>query len=180
LAKQQAIALPVIRRVSRRKPIPMSHAQQRLWFLDKFAEGKDCSYLMGCVFELQGVLDVDAFTKSVAFLMKRHEGLRTIFVEKEGVGYQAFLPLSRFQLVTQHVTLTALDEQLTTLWNTPFNLSTDPLVSWNLYHVTTEHSILALKIHHIISDGWSLMRLLAELSASYAALLQGKQPSLVS
>ena len=178
LAQQKSATLPEIHRISRKKPIPLSHAQQRLWFLDRYAEGKDLSYLMGGVFELKGPLDVAALRKSIDFLMKRHEGLRTIFVECEGIGYQQFLPLKHFKLNLHRIAEADLEERLSALWKTPFNLSSAPLIEWHLFTISPARHVLALKIHHIISDGWSFGRLLAEFRLAYAAMIQGMQPQL--
>lgn len=178
LETQKQVRLSTIHHVSRKEEIPLSYGQQRLWFLDQYAEGKDRSYMMSAVFELQGQLNKSVLEKSIELLMTRHEGLRMRVDEKNGIGYQTFHSLERFKLNIHQVTPAKQDRALMALWETPFDLSNSPLVEWHLFRVSAQKHLLALKLHHIITDGWSFMRLMVELQESYAALLQDKKPTL--
>src|SRR5262245_11356959 len=148
----------IVRRVSRDDALPLSFAQQRLWFLDQLAPGSAAYNLSGRL-HLEGRLDIAALEASLNEIVRRHEALRTIFSTRDGQPVQIILSELRLPLP-----LIEYEPP-----QRPFNLSTGPLVRAHLLRLSTEEHILLLSMHHIVSDGWSLGVLIREVAALYEA-----------
>ncbi|MGW0209067.1 amino acid adenylation domain-containing protein [Streptomyces sp. NPDC003233] len=156
---------------------PLSYAQQRLWFLNQL-EGPDATYNAPVLLRLEGRLDVAALREAWHDVLTRHESLRTVFRGQDGVPVQSVLDADDPGLV-----LTIIDCEptgpagtLDTLQTQPFDLSTDlPVRAW-LVRVDAEHHVLALVLHHIVCDGWSMGPLQRDLKAAYTARLRGESP----
>lgn len=165
-------------------PFPASHAQQRLWFLNRL-DPQDPSYAVPGVFRLTGPLDVAALKAALDLLVRRHEALRTVFPERDGQPVQVIG--EPYPVVLARRDLSALDgaerrARLEALCDAeaaaPFDLATGPLLRGSLLVVGADEHVLLLTLHHIAADGWSVERLMDELAVAYAALARGDTPVL--
>ncbi|MFD5028670.1 amino acid adenylation domain-containing protein, partial [Streptomyces sp. NPDC058373] len=159
--------------------LPLSFAQERLWFLDDFTPGA-AEYHVSGTLRLTGSLDHAALTAAVAGLVARHEALRTTFATVDGQGTQVVHPTVD---VPVRSAAAATDEELDALLRAetavPFDLRTGPLLRVLLV-ATAEpdtHTLL-LVMHHIVTDGWSMGIVTRELSALYAAAVRGEEAGL--
>src|SRR6266568_3497833 len=159
-----ATPVDVIRPADRSAPLPLSPAQQRLWFLHQFQSG-DASYHSGTALRLVGPLDVPALTTALGRVAARHESLRTTFDEVDGVGRQIVHPSLDVPL---RVVSGDVDRVLVQEYSRPFDLREGPLFRAVLVRVTDEEHVLLLCAHHIVIDGWSMGILVTELGAIYS------------
>ncbi|WP_249044250.1 non-ribosomal peptide synthase/polyketide synthase [Crossiella equi] len=157
-------------------PLPLSFAQQRLWFLHEFQQG-DAGYNSALALRLRGALDVPALTEALRGLLDRHESLRTTFEEVDGRGAQIVHPEQDLALATATVTEDGLAGLLAAEYARPFDLRRGPLFRATLIRVGADH-VLLLAAHHIVIDGWSMGVLGEELATRYAAALTGTAPEL--
>nr|WP_318646575.1 non-ribosomal peptide synthetase [Pseudomonas sp. Pdm06] len=179
LAQAVALAgrstLPEIVRVSRKDDLPLSFAQQRLWFLAQM-EGASAAYHIPAGLRLRGVLDRLALQRALDRIVARHEALRTTFVQVRGqearqciapvdVGF-ALLHHDFCGLADAEGQLHALAAQEAT---DTFSLEQGPLIRGRLVRLGSEDHVLLLTMHHIVSDGWSIGVLIKELTALYEA-----------
>ncbi len=176
------IAAPPLRPAARDAALPLSFAQQRLWFLDQL-EPNSTLYNMPVAVRLQGQLQLTALEQSFQEIIRRHEALRTNFITQDGQPIQVINPDSFWQvsiLDLRHLSESERElssQQLaTTAAHKPFDLGKEPLVRATLLVLEETEHILLLTMHHIISDGWSMGVIVKELAALYSAFCQG-QPS---
>ncbi|HVR95699.1 MAG TPA: non-ribosomal peptide synthase/polyketide synthase [Thermoanaerobaculia bacterium] len=171
-------ALPAIAPLPRGGDLPLSFAQQRLWFLDRLEPG-GTAYNMAAPVRLRGVLDVAALRHAVGEIVRRHEVLRTTFGEVDGQPVQRIAPAGAFHLPV--VDLGGLAEEARgreasrladAAARRPFDLGRGPLMRETLMDLGGEHVVL-FTVHHIVADGWSLGVLMREMSALYGAFSQG-------
>ncbi|MGH3842539.1 MAG: non-ribosomal peptide synthase/polyketide synthase, partial [Pseudonocardiaceae bacterium] len=187
-------ALPPIPVVDRVGALPLSFAQQRLWFLDQFAPDSS-GYVIAFAVRLRGDLNLDALSVAWSALVARHESLRTTFETIEGRGVQVVHPpapvspplvdLSELAAPEREQEL----ERLLAAVATPgFDLARGSLLRVSLVRLqatevqatevqATEH-VLTVAMHHIVTDGWSMGVLVAELGVLYNAALTGQPPQL--
>ncbi|MFE2031675.1 amino acid adenylation domain-containing protein [Streptomyces scopuliridis] len=158
--------------VPRDGDLPLSFAQERLWFLDDFARDS-VEYNVVTALRLTGDLDTSALRTAVSRLVARHEALRTTFDSVDGRGVQLV-----HATVDVTVQVTTLDEALSTAVSTPFDLRTGPLLRVFLAEVSEREHVLVLAMHHIVTDGWSMGVVTRELSAFYAAAVRGGEADL--
>ncbi|WP_141333042.1 non-ribosomal peptide synthetase, partial [Myxococcus sp. AB025B] len=181
-ASRQALGAqpPPILPVPRTGPLPLSFAQQRLWFIDQLQPGSS-TYNMPSFVRLSGPLDAKALQLSFDSLVSRHEALRTSFIQKDDQPLQVIAPHA--ELPVTHVNLRALapevrgaevERLLREEYQRPFNLSTGPLIRAQLLELSDTEHVLALNMHHIVSDGWSMGVLIQEVAALYDAFSHGK------
>ncbi|WP_158892622.1 non-ribosomal peptide synthetase [Amycolatopsis anabasis] len=169
-----------IARVPRGRALPLSSAQQRLWFLDELTGG-GTAYNTGVGLRLTGPLHEAALGVALAGLCARHEALRTTFATRDGQRVQLVaeageIPLRRVDLSTTDGT--GLDRELAGELDRPFDLSRGPLTRALLVRLASEDHVLVLCQHHIVTDGWSVGLLTAELLDRYAAAVAGRAPEL--
>ncbi|RDI64981.1 non-ribosomal peptide synthase protein (TIGR01720 family)/amino acid adenylation domain-containing protein/thioester reductase-like protein [Nocardia pseudobrasiliensis] len=168
--------------VQRPRPerLPLSFAQNRLWFLYRM-EGPSPTYNIPAVLRLSGALDTAALAAALDDVVARHESLRTVFHEDDGVAYQRVLPLADADC---GLTVVGVDHRYTVAdaVRHAFRLESEiPLRAW-LFHsdpdlaVDADESVLVLVMHHIAADGWSMGVLLRDLSIAYAARCTGRSP----
>ncbi|MDC2865508.1 non-ribosomal peptide synthetase [Bacillus sp. BP-3] len=153
-----------IHKVDRSKPIPVSDAQKRIWFLNKL--NHDTKYNMPLVLKFSGLVDEIRLNHCINQLIARHESLRTVFVEKEGVPYQRVLPQVSISLQKKYLEGSDLQGIIQEELQQTFNLSQAPLVRGSLVRSRKEDTLI-LVFHHIICDGWSLTVLKDELLRLY-------------
>jgi len=172
-------------RVSRDStPRPASFSQQRLWFLDQLDPGTSV-YNMSRAMRLKGRFSAEAAQKSLEALVARHETLRTTFLSVDGVPMQAIaasapasLPLTDLSDKPAEPREASLDALVREEAGRPFDLARGPLFRSVLYRLGEDDHLLQLSMHHIVSDGWSLVVLFRELAALYTAFRAGEPASL--
>ncbi|MFJ8885679.1 amino acid adenylation domain-containing protein [Streptomyces sp. NPDC102402] len=169
---------PVVPAVRRPERMPLSFAQQRLWFLNRL-EGPSSAYNIPLVLELEGSPDVDALRAALRDVVERHEALRTLFPEQDGVPYQSVLPADAATPALPLVTTAPADLEASVLAAVcePFDVVTDPPLRASLLRSAPGHHVLVLVLHHIAGDGWSLAPLARDLGEAYRARTEGVEPS---
>ncbi|HLK59638.1 MAG TPA: condensation domain-containing protein, partial [Chthonomonadaceae bacterium] len=187
LARQAGAGVqpPPIVRVDRNDLIPLSFAQQRLWFIEQLQPG-NAVYNIPHAIRIRGPLHVPAFRQALDEIVARHEALRTNFVEHEGEGIQVIsaemgLPFQTIDLRDKGEAEREQEalELCTIEARRPFDLSRDRLIRALWITVGEEDHILVLTMHHIVSDGVSSNILFRELTTLYAAF-KAEQPSPLS
>ncbi|HYU33714.1 MAG TPA: amino acid adenylation domain-containing protein [Thermoanaerobaculia bacterium] len=174
------LVLPEIEVVTEREGLPLSYAQQRLWFIDRL-EGGSSQYNIAGALRLRGGLDKAAFAAAFRTIVARHEALRTVFREVQGEVVQVLLDGAGFQLTESDLGALEAGEREREVRRLarddarkPFELSRDlPLRAGLLTLAADEHVVLA-NMHHIASDGWSIGVLMRELRALYEAYRAGE------
>ncbi|WP_329423499.1 amino acid adenylation domain-containing protein [Streptosporangium sp. NBC_01495] len=162
--------------VPRERPerVPLSYAQRRLWLLDQILredDGPREAYHLPLAVHLSGALDVDALRAAIGDVTARHESLRTVFAEHEGVPYQRILPPESARPVLE-VTTCPPEEVIAR----PFDLATEiPLRVALIPEGEDEHLLLAV-FHHIAFDEWSFGPFARDVARAYAARLDGAAP----
>ncbi|HEX6750909.1 MAG TPA: amino acid adenylation domain-containing protein, partial [Longimicrobium sp.] len=171
---------PAITPVDRTGPIPLSFAQQRLWFLEQLGD-LGSTYHIPTRLRLKGELDRDALVGALDRIVARHEALRTTFTEVDGVPEQRIAPAeaSGFHLVEHDVSgqvdaEAELDRWMDEEARAPFDLEHGPLIRGRLVRLAADDHVLLVTMHHIVGDGWSMWVLFGELSALYAAFARGE------
>ncbi|MFS0592510.1 amino acid adenylation domain-containing protein [Cytobacillus horneckiae] len=154
--------------------IPLSFAQQRLWFMEQLQPGTSF-YNIQDVRQLEGRLNISALEWSINEIVRRHESMRTTFNEVDGEPIQVILekmivPLNVIDLSELHFSEaeSRLDELINEDAIAPFNLS-ECLFRAIVIQLSDEKYILILSMHHIVSDGWSMGILFNELGTLYEA-----------
>ncbi len=159
---------------------PLSFAQQRLLFIDRFAPGL-ATYNIPAALRLDGPLDVDALARALGAIVARHATLRTHFAWQKGVPLQAVAPPTAVPVPV--VDLTALPQAerdaealrlATCEARHPFDLQADLKLRARIFNLGGDAHILVLTLHHVAADGWSLAVFLRELAVHYAAFTAGR------
>jgi len=180
LRAASGLETPPIVPVSRDGDLPLSFAQQRLWFLDQLAPG-NLFYNIPMAVRLKGRLDVAALERSLNEIVRRHEPLRTTFETVRGKPVQVIAP--ELILPLPVVDLTDLPEAEREVEaqrraqeevRQPFDLAEGPLLRAQLLKLDEEDHVALLTMHHIVSDGWSMGVLVREIAALYGAFSAGK------
>jgi len=176
--------------VPRHAPLPLSFSQQRLWFLEQLGSG--ATYTIPAAFALTGPLNQSALTQALTEIVRRHESLRTTFVQDGRATHQVIhapRPVAVPVIDLQHLSSTEQTAEVQRLVHQetlrPFDLSSDLLLRTTLLrlsspaaftHHAPDNHVLLLTLHHIAADGWSLGVLVRELTTLYDAFAHG-QPS---
>ena len=155
----------------------MSFAQLRLWFLDQF-EPYSALYNIARAWRLRGGLDIEALRQAVATLVARHASLRTRFGVEAGEPVQIVLASAEVSLEVESCAANQIESRVSALASVPFDLRRGPLLRVALLRVSPLDHVLALAIHHIVSDGWSMAILAQEISLAYAAYRQRLVPAI--
>jgi len=180
LSGERLAKAPPLRPAARDEDLPLSFAQERLWFLDGLEPGTS-TYNMPMALRLEGKLNVAALMKSLRQVVRRHETLRTVFPDRHGHPVLQILSEAHFNPAV--VDLSALPITRTETENqrlareralAPFDLATGPLFRVALLQSRDQEHVLLLNMHHIVSDGWSLSVLTRELRAVYDACTRGE------
>ncbi|MGN6282761.1 amino acid adenylation domain-containing protein, partial [Frateuria sp.] len=172
-----AMDLPPLETVARGKPLPLSHAQQRLWLVDQM-EGASAAYNMPAAFHLDGELDVAALRASFQRIVQRHEILRTRFADHHGDPMQWIADDCSVTLETDDIGPGAIDTAIERHAQAPFRLQDGGLLRIALLRIARDRHLLLVNMHHIIADGWSIGVLVRELMECYAAERDGREPAL--
>ncbi|MBL1100668.1 non-ribosomal peptide synthase/polyketide synthase [Streptomyces coffeae] len=170
--------------VSRDAELPLSYAQQRLWFLDSF-EPDSTEYITPLALRMRGDLDVEALSRALTALVARHESLRTTFDTVDGRGVQIVRPPAEIRLTPTDLSELSAGEREAELAELlgyerarPFDLRRGPLLRTALIRMDARDHVLGLTLHHIITDGWSTGVLTGDLRELYRAELSGGTPDL--
>jgi amino acid adenylation domain-containing protein len=176
-------SLPPIVPVPGSGPLPLSYAQQRLWFIESYEPGTS-RYNLPVVLSVRGRIDRCALERSITALVSRHEPLRTLFDAVDGEPVQRVGPPT-FRFAFDDLRTVPRSQRKARAWERvglevqlPFDLHRGPLLRVNLLQVDEDEHVLALTTHHIASDGWSTDVLLQDLFALYDADRCGEQASL--
>ncbi|RKH18541.1 amino acid adenylation domain-containing protein, partial [Corallococcus sp. CA041A] len=165
--------------VSRDEALPLSFAQQRMWFLDRMEPGQ-ALYNIPLALRLSGPLDVEVLRRTFAEIVRRHEPLRTTFEEREGQPLQRIhappsdgsLPVESLPEGTERDA--TLRQRMREDATRPFDLGTGPLLRTRLLRLSPDEHVLLLCMHHIVTDGWSMGVLVHEVASLYPALAAGR------
>jgi hypothetical protein len=167
--------------------IPLSYAQERLWFIDQLQQGNSTEYNMSTVLLLRGDLNLEAFEQAIQALVARHEILRTHFSVVDGEPFQVIEPelvlslpvedMSALDQASQQAEVSAALQRDT---EEPFDLAQGPVMRVKLLKLRDseqkrlEH-IFLLTMHHIVSDGWSVGVISREIGMLYEAFCMGQE-----
>ena len=174
--EEQGLIAPPITVVSRDEDLPLSFAQQRLWFLDQL-EPDSTSYNITSAVKITGNFNTKYFHTAINMFVARHEILRTSYPSHDGQPQLRIEP-------TLNVTLPAIDLQslpketqlitskhvISNIAQNPCDLENGPLIQTNTLRLSDSQYILVIKIHHIVFDGWSMNIMIDELFNSYIAI----------
>ncbi|MEW6737357.1 MAG: amino acid adenylation domain-containing protein, partial [Acidobacteriota bacterium] len=162
------------------KPIPLSFAQQRLWFLNQL-EPQGSLYNIAAAVHLTGTLDILALQQSINKILARHEILRSSFITINGQPIQHIaatqdfvLPIVDLQTVPESIRKDQAREFILEQARQPFDLTQNSLLRITLLILNPSEYLVSLVMHHIISDGWSMGILIRELAVFYEAFSTGK------
>ncbi len=170
---------PPIERVERSEALPLSFAQQRLWFLDQLMPNSSV-YIVPTILSITGQFNVAAFKQSLDEVIRRHETLRTTFAVKEGKPVQVIAPAQSLELpvidlsglpVTEREV--EVEARIVEETQRPFDLSRGPLLRATLLQLGPQEHVLLFAMHHIVSDDWSKGVLIREVAALYEAFSKG-------
>ncbi|MFJ6613304.1 non-ribosomal peptide synthase/polyketide synthase [Streptomyces sp. NPDC091289] len=154
--------------------LPLSHAQQRQWFLDRF-DGTNSAYHIPMALRLTGELDEAALSAALDSLVNRHESLRTLIAEDEDGPYQRIVTTAP-RCERSSVTADLLDAALREAVARPFDLTGEAPLRVHLFAVEPDEHVLLVVVHHIAGDGASVPVLARDLVAGYRAHLDGGTP----
>src|SRR5665213_3273868 len=176
--------LSVIERVSRNGELLLSFAQARLWLLEQMEPGSNAYNVPGWI-RFKGDFNQAVFEQSLTELMRRHEALRSYYLNVDGRPVQKIAPAEPFRISVidlQALPQTARYDEVVRVAaacaSKPFNLQEAPMLRATLVKLAADEQVLFLDIHHIAFDGWSAGVLVRELSSTYADFLDGKASSL--
>ncbi|HEV2636492.1 MAG TPA: amino acid adenylation domain-containing protein [Actinocrinis sp.] len=157
--------------------IPLSFAQRRLWFLNRFGDAT-AAYNIPTATRLSGPLDRAALSNALHDLVRRHESLRTLFPETDGEAYQQILPADTVEIAlpVTRISEDGLAEALTETGAYVFDLAAEIPIKAHLFELGEQEHVLLVVLHHIAGDGWSAAPLAAGLGAAYTARLAGQVP----
>jgi len=187
LLEEEEIESPAGHSIPRREeagPVPLSFAQQRLWFLEQMEPGSPTYNISGAL-RLKGVLNVDHLSRSLNEIIRRHEALRTTFTTIDTTPVQVIHP--SLSLAVPVEDLGALPESerearakqiAAEQAREPFDLERGPLFRASLLRLSSQQHVLLLSVHHIICDGWSISIIISELASFYLAFSIRSLPSL--
>ena len=182
--RSDAAAAARIPRVGRDRPLPLSFAQQRMWFLNRF-EDEAVAYAMPAAVRLRGSLNIAALRSALQSILDRHEVLRANYTAPEGVPVQVAAPQRTFELPLVDLQYPGEPERLARLHQIsreeairPFDLSADLPLRALLLRMAPDDHVLLITVHHIVSDGWSKSLFFRELSVFYRAALNHAPPDL--
>jgi amino acid adenylation domain-containing protein len=174
---------PLTRAVARPERLPLSFAQQRLWFLEQL-HGPGTAYNLPFAWRLHGELDADLLRAALGDVVTRHESLRTVFAADDGLPYQRVIPAGEVTVPVIVATVYPKDppepaelaELIDAAARHEFDLARElPIRAW-LFTLAEQEHVLLLLCHHIASDGWSIEILMADLAVAYQARRDGRTP----
>ena len=166
--------------VQRPAVLPLSFAQNRLWFIDQL-QGPSAVYNIPAAIKLSGRLDVEALGAAVTDVMRRHESLRTTFAAPQGLPQQVVIDADVADFGWQVVDATEwstqeLEHAVEELGRQPFDLAGEIPLRAQLFRVADDDHVFVAVVHHISADGWSITPLIRDLGTAYASRSEGQTP----
>ena len=185
LGASSPASTPDLISIARDRNLPLSFAQQRLWFLDQWNPGT-AVYNIPVILHMTGPLHISALERSLQEILRRHESLRTTFAEEQGLAVQRFTAEVVLDMTT--IDLSHLPEEerkietarrITEESKRPFDLVQGPLFRVRLLRSSDREHVLIASMHHIVTDGWSLGIFFHEFGLLYEAFLKDEASPLV-
>ncbi|NDV10978.1 AMP-binding protein, partial [Rhodococcus sp. IEGM 248] len=169
---------PVLEARDRPARVPLSVAQQRMWFLNQF-DTASAAYNLPIALRLTGDLDREALRVALGDIQERHEALRTVFPDTPDGPHQLILPAASVLAGDDPIDVDAesLTAAVTALGGAGFDLSADIPLRAGLFREAPDRHVLVLVVHHIAADGWSMTPLAADVMVAYAARAAGHAPT---
>jgi hypothetical protein len=197
LLEEQGLAIPSRERIIQIEPapreqqegdtgvrMPLSFAQERLWFIDQWSPGSP-AYNIPTALKITGNLDIPILEASFLEIIQRHEILRTVFKSEGGEPYQWILPSINFTInnvdlryLLENEREVQVTQQTKSEAGLPFDLGEGPLLRVKLLRLEEEEHLALITIHHIIADGWSVGVIIQELAMLYEAKRNGRKNEL--
>ncbi|MFD4182859.1 amino acid adenylation domain-containing protein, partial [Rhodococcus sp. NPDC058514] len=164
--------------LDRPEQIPLSLAQQRMWFINRF-DPESAAYNIPVAIRLSGDLDIAALQAAMADVLERHESLRTVYPEVDGVAQQVILPAAQVvpDLTPVAIRESEVFERVVALVSAPFDVTASAPLRATLFEVGSAEYVLVLTVHHISADGWSITPLTRDVVLAYAARTTGQAPA---
>lgn len=176
LERDSIAQIPVVERSHK---IPLSFAQQRLWFLDKL-EPNSAAYNIPLGMRIDGKIDLDALRQALDKLIARHESLRTRVATVNGEAFLHIVEELRCDLPVEDISPFSDEERdararaaASEEASRPFDLATSPLFRTKLLKLRRDEHVMLVTMHHVISDGWSMAVFFEELSEIYSGIIEG-------
>jgi amino acid adenylation domain-containing protein len=157
-------------------PLPLSYAQERLWFIDQFNGSQQ--YHLPWVFRLEGEVDTQALEASFREIVSRHEVLRTLIRNNDGIGLQETLSFSNWSMTKVKDEDGSASSGIESFIARPFNLSDEPMLRVMLASRSAKEHTLVIVLHHIAFDGWSINIMVNELCVLYGSYTKQLKPEL--
>ncbi|HXM36671.1 MAG TPA: condensation domain-containing protein, partial [Pyrinomonadaceae bacterium] len=178
--REEGLQAPPLLVVDRSGNLPLSFAQQRLWFLDQL-EPDNPFYNISRALRLRGLLNVSALSRAIDEIVRRHETLRASFAAENGTPFQRIthyesrpLPLIDLTKVPETEREVQAKQFAAEEIKKPFDLTHGPLLRAVLLRLSDEEHVLIVNLHHIAADGWSIGVLFRELAALYESFVSEK------
>ncbi|WP_455901807.1 non-ribosomal peptide synthase/polyketide synthase [Rhodococcus gordoniae] len=156
-------------------PVPVSAAQQRLWFVDQL-DPTSAAYNIPVALRLRGHLDPAALLAATTDVLARHEALRTVYPATPAGPIQQVLPVDALAVDLTPTPTTDLDSDVAAVVAAGFDVTVDPPLRMRLFRIADDEHVLAVVVHHIAADGASLAPLSRDLVTAYAARTAGTAP----
>ena len=178
------LAAPELRRLNREGGMPLSFAQQRLWFIDQF-DPATSAYIIAVAVKLEGSFNIVALEQALSQIIRRHEALRTRFVSTAGEPMQVIEPWEGKNLAV--LDLSGLGEQqrektirgiIEEESSRGFDLTRGPVIRQSVLRINQQEHVLLVSVHHIVSDGWSGRIMMREIASLYEAFITGENSPL--
>ncbi|WP_213934190.1 non-ribosomal peptide synthetase [Rhodococcus sp. B50] len=164
---------------ARRRPerVPLSLAQQRMWFLNRLEPGSAVDNITVAI-RLSGRLDVPALSAAISDVLTRHESLRTVYPDEAGVGFQKVLPPSEasFDVVPEQVSTEDVVARVTELVSEGFDVTQQIPLRVRLLRIADDEHVLVVVVHHISADGFSMGPLTRDVIVAYESRVAGRAP----
>ncbi|OLL16865.1 non-ribosomal peptide synthetase [Rhodococcus sp. M8] len=166
--------------VARPRPdrIPLSLAQQRMWFLNRF-EPESATYNLPFALRLSGELDITALQVAIMDVIDRHESLRTVYPEGPDGPMQVVTDAATAvpNLTPTLITEEDLQQEISALASTGFDVTREVPIRAHLFEIGPTEHVLAIVMHHISADGWSMGPVARDVMAAYAARIEWERPA---
>ncbi|MFI0789780.1 amino acid adenylation domain-containing protein [Streptomyces lydicus] len=168
-------ARPALVAMPRPDEVPLSFAQRRLWFLHKL-DGPSSAYNMPLALRLSGAVHHEALRAALRDVVDRHESLRTVFPETDGLPHQKLVTADELTWETRSVSADELPREVAAAARYDFDLAVEPPIRAWLFDRGGDECVLLILLHHIAGDGWSTGPLMRDLSTAYTARRAGHAP----
>lgn len=177
-AEDKEASLPPLRPRDPTRPVPVSFAQQRMWFVNQF-DTSSAAYNIPMVVRISGPLDIAALSAALVDVVTRHESLRTVYPLTDDGPVQVVQPVDEAQLELTPIPILDdkhLRERIDDVIATTFDVTVRAPLRAEVFRVDPLTHVFVLVVHHIAADGWSLVPLARDMTTAYAARTQGHAP----